>query len=87
MVIFIGVGGESGDLGEDTLAGETEEVGESGVVLPIIFSVSSSAGDELKIATDGDIDVGSLKGSYNGGEAYVCVSDDGTIFAKESACS
>lgn len=59
----------------------------SGEVLPLSLDVTSSPGPELLITTGGDVALESLKGTYSGGEAYVCVSDDGTLFAKETACA
>ncbi len=35
----------------------------------------------------GNVRVSGLQGSYTNAEAYVCVTDGGVIFAKDSACS
>jgi len=40
-----------------------------------------------KLDVNGTIKSTSLAGTYSNGEAYVCVYDNGTIFAKDSACS
>jgi len=45
----------------------------------------SYLGGELNVT--GNIESDTLRGSYSNGEAYVCVYDNGTIFAKDSACS
>lgn len=34
----------------------------------------------------GEVEISSLSGSYSGGSAYVCVYDDGTLYASETAC-
>ena len=35
----------------------------------------------------GSVHIQSLEGSYSNGEAYLCVYNNGTIFAKDTACS
>lgn len=42
---------------------------------------------DTKLEVAGDIHIQNLEGSYTNGEAYVCVYNNGTIFAKDSACS
>ena len=64
--------------------------------LRIYSSDDTSANDYIEMfhdQTDGVITVGSgsvrltnLSGSFGSGSAYVCVNDDGTIFASDSAC-
>jgi hypothetical protein len=50
---------------------------------------SNSAGTDSIFynGSTNNISISTIAGSYTGGEAYVCVKDDGTIFAKETACS
>jgi len=45
------------------------------------------AAPDLKLEVAGDVHIQGLEGSYISGEAYVCVYDNGTIFAKDTACS
>jgi len=51
-------------------------------------AVGESAGSttRLTVEDDGTITISDLAGSYTGGSAYVCVDDNGTLFASESAC-
>ena len=50
-------------------------------------NVISSSNDKLTITSDGSIIINTLEGSYSNGEAYICIYDNGTLFAKDSACS
>ena len=40
-----------------------------------------------RFATNGNLTLLSLKATYTNGEAYICVDNNGAIFAKETACS
>lgn len=39
------------------------------------------------LEVNGDVHIQGLEGAYSNGEAYVCVYNNGTIFAKDSACA
>jgi len=41
----------------------------------------------LSFKTDGTINVNDLSGSYGGGQATVCVNDNGDLVAVDGACS
>ncbi|HEC65533.1 MAG TPA: hypothetical protein ENI23_09575 [bacterium] len=47
---------------------------------------TNNVNDVVVIESDGDVSMKSLVGSYSGGKAYVCVYDNGTMFATESLC-
>lgn len=49
--------------------------------------VSSSATVSGVLISGDSIILSDLVGSYSNGESYVCVYDNGTLFAKDSACS
>ncbi len=42
---------------------------------------------DSSLEVSGNIHIISLEGSYSNGEAYACVYNNGTLFAKDSACS
>jgi len=39
-----------------------------------------------KLDVAGGVHIQDLEGTYTGGQAYVCVDDDGVLFASEGAC-
>lgn len=74
---FVGMGSSSNDvliMATDYAAGEIKFATSSNVVA-------------MTINNNSNIIIDSLSGSYSNGEAYVCVYDNGTIFAKDTACS
>ena len=56
----------------------------AGAILELASGDDATA---MTISSTGVINATSLKGTYSNGEAYLCVYDNGTIFAKDSACS
>jgi len=61
------------------------------IVADIYFNTYDSADNILtlgnqKVDIIGTTSISTLEGSYVGGQAYVCVYDNGTLFASESAC-
>ena len=51
------------------------------------FGLKTSGTTALFIDENQSVGITSLEGTFSNGEAYVCVYDNGTIFAKDSACS
>ena len=48
--------------------------------------LQSNGNTGIQIKYDGTTKVNSLTGTYSGGSAYVCVYDDGYLYASETAC-
>ncbi len=42
---------------------------------------------DATLEVNGNLHITSIEGTWGGGEAYVCVYDNGTIFAKDSSCN
>lgn len=51
------------------------------------FAVTNKNSFKIERLYTSSINIQDLQGTYSNGEAYVCVFDNGTIFAKDSACS
>lgn len=50
------------------------------------LKVYTNSNNRMTIDSSGNVNINDLAGSYTGGQAYVCVTDAGTIFASDSAC-
>ena len=42
---------------------------------------------DSSLEINGNIHITGIEGAWAGGEAYVCVYDNGTIFAKDTSCN
>ncbi len=72
-------------LGSDTFF--KWEVGKNNPIVTFNGTGEIILNNSLFINPNGNIIVTDLIGTYSNGEAYVCVYDNGTLFAKDSACS
>lgn len=57
-----------------------------GVGSEVLRFENASGTDVIYLQQSGEVAINNLKGTYSGGSAYVCVYDNGEIYASETAC-